>query len=160
VRRPVPFAIMMICMAALSAGYFLEYVEHLKPCLLCVAQRGALYVIGLTATVLWLRPFQRIGRILGQCLILLASSAGIFFAGKQLYLESLPPELRPACTIPFEMLIQSHEWIDAFMQLMSGTSDCGVRQWEFLNMSLPFWSGLIFVVIAGITLITLLRAPQ
>ncbi len=146
-KRPLPFVIMLICLGSLCFGYYLQYVEHLQPCLLCIAQRIALYVIGISAALLWLYPFQTFGRWLGNGLILLSASAGIFFAGKQLYLESLPPELRPACTIPFEMLIQNHEWGDAFMQLMSGTSDCGVRQWAFLNMSLPFWSGLVFVVV-------------
>lgn len=155
-KRTFSFLIMMICVAALSIGYFLEYVQHLVPCLLCVAQRGVLAIIAGIAGLLWIYPFQKKTYWAGNILILLSTVIGVYFAGKQLYLESLPVELRPACTIPFETLIASHEWSQAFMQLLQGTSDCGARQWALLGLSLPFWSGLIFVVIA-ITVVINLR---
>ncbi|MFI4956039.1 MAG: disulfide bond formation protein B [Gammaproteobacteria bacterium] len=139
--------IILICVAALSAGYYLEFVEHLIPCLLCVAQRVALYAIALFAGLLWLFPRHKWVRMLLRTGMLISASAGVFFAGKQLYLESLPVDQRPACTVPFDMLIRSHEWGNALLQLLNGTSDCGTRQWVFLNMSLPFWSGCIFVVL-------------
>jgi disulfide bond formation protein DsbB len=144
--------IILICVAALSAGYYLEFVEHLIPCLLCVAQRVALYLIAIFAGLLWMFPRHKLVRGLFRGGMLLSAAAGLYFAGKQLYLESLPADQRPACTVPFDMLLKSHEWGNALLQLLNGTSDCGEKQWVFLNMSLPFWSGCIFVLLIILSL--------
>lgn len=144
--------IMIICISALCAGYYLEFVEHLQPCLLCVAQRVAFFLTAVLAGLYCWLERNKCMRIMLRIGMLLTTAAGLFFAGKQVYLESLPIELRPSCSIPFESLVRDQKWLDAFLQLIQGTSDCGTVQWMFLNMSLAFWSGCIFLVLMVLVL--------
>ena len=148
--------VVLICVASLSAGYYLQFVEHLIPCLLCIAQRFAFMGVIVFSGLFCLLSRHKIARGIGYVGMLISCGFGLMFAGKQLYLESLPIELRPACTIPFQNLIQQHDWNAAAMMLMHGTSDCGTRQWVFLNMSLPFWSGCLFALIVVMILANLL----
>lgn len=142
--------ILLICVASLCVGFYLEYVEHLLPCVLCIMQRVAYAAVAVFAGLYCVLQRHRLARILLRITAFLSASAGLYFAGKQVYIESLPPELRPSCSIPLHSLIEHQQWLDALWLALQGTSDCGTKSMIFLDMSLAWWSGCLFLLLLGL----------
>ena len=71
---------------------------------------------------------------------------GIFFASRQLWLQSLPPNDVPACLPGLDILIHYFPWRDVGHALFWGTADCAEVTWTAFGLSMPFWSLLYFLI--------------
>lgn len=76
------------CAALLAFGLYLEHVEGLAPCPLCVVQRIEFVAVGLTCLAAALHGPQRRGRRVYAVLTLLFAGAGMASAGR--WWPSLP----------------------------------------------------------------------
>ncbi len=142
-------SILAITSFVLCASFYLQYIEALVPCPLCLMQRGMMVLIFVCVLVgfLVMKPFQR-------CLVaiiqLFFAMAGAFFALRQLWLQSLPPLDTGMCLPGIEKLIYKlpwHEVLHAFV--WGGKSSCGEIEWAFMGLSMPSWS-LIYFSLIGI----------
>ena len=99
--------ILITIIGLLAFGYFLQYVEGLAPCPLCITQRFFFFLCGLTALIAIIHhPAQlmtRVYAIFGASFAL----AGSGFAGRQLYLQSLPADQAPACGPSIEFIFDT-----------------------------------------------------
>ena len=76
---------------------------------------------------------------------------GLYFAGRQVWLQSLPADSTGTCLPGLDVLIHYFPWQDVLHALMFGASDCSEITWRWLGLTMPAWSGLYFigVFIAG-----------
>jgi disulfide bond formation protein DsbB len=103
----------------------------------------------------------RRARIISLLQVIVAC-AGLFFALRQLWLQSLPPGAAPACMPGLDILINYFPWQDVARALLWGTGDCAEATWSFLNISMAGWSALyfLFMAITGIYLYIRTRTPD
>ena len=105
--------ILITIIGLLAFGYFLQYVEGLAPCPLCITQRFFFFLCGLTALIAIIHhPAQlmtRVYAIFGASFAL----AGSGFAGRQLYLQSLPADQAPACGPSIEFIFDTFSMSEA-----------------------------------------------
>ena len=89
-------------------------------------------------------------RIYGIGMIFLAS-IGMLTAGRQVWLQHLPPELHPSCGPDLNFLLENFPLTDALSYVFAGDGECAVVDWTLLGQSLAMWSLIIFavLVIAG-----------
>ena len=80
----------VVCL--LGFGYYLQYVEGLEPCPLCITQRFFLFTSGCLGLIAWLHNPSALGTKLYSATGSLLAVAGAGFASRQLYLQSLPAE--------------------------------------------------------------------
>jgi protein dithiol:quinone oxidoreductase len=137
--------ISLICISALSFAYILQYGFGQHPCDLCLLQRFALYGVGFFALIAFFHRPQGWGVSLYGTLCLLFSLGGLAAAGRQVYLQSLPEELKPSCGPGLIFRMNHSPWLDALAQAMHGTGDCAQIGWTFLGQSLAVWTGVLFV---------------
>lgn len=147
--------ITVICIVALSIALILQYGFGQKPCDLCLLQRFAMIGLGLTALIAWIHHPKSFGNRIYACLTLLWSLGGLAAASRQVYLQSLPEELKPGCGPGLLFRMNHSPWMDAIAQAMHGTGDCAQLGWTFLGMSLAFWTGLLFVGLVVVSVMAL-----
>src|SRR5574344_705082 len=145
------------CAALLAFGLYLEHVEGLAPCPLCVVQRIEFVAVGLTCLAAALHGPQRRGRRVYAVLTLLFAGAGMASAGRQIWLQTLPPDQLPACLPGLDYMLEALPFQDIVRMMLHGTADCAEVTWSLLGLSIPEWSLLAFTACAALALFQGLR---
>ncbi|MGB0958110.1 MAG: disulfide bond formation protein B [Litorivicinus sp.] len=136
----------LVCFSLLSTAFYMEYVLYLEPCPLCMAQRVVFALFGLVGLAMAIRP-RAIRRY--AIIATVIALAGLALATRQLYLQSLPPELVPACAPGLYYMIESFPVLEVLSAMLTGTGDCAEVQWTFLTLSIPGWTALSFAIMAA-----------
>ena len=131
----------IITLLVLFASFYFQYAMGLMPCPLCIMQRVCVFLL-LGAMGLSFRTLKRAHII---CLLqIIFASAGLFFALRQLWLQSLPPTHVPACLPGLDILVRYFPWKTIFQTLFWGSGDCAEVHWRFLGISMPGWTAMYF----------------
>ncbi|WP_017445548.1 disulfide bond formation protein DsbB [Gayadomonas joobiniege] len=134
------------------AALAFQYVWDLQPCIKCVYQRIALWGICLAALPALVCPQSLICRLLSYLAALVSAIWGVKVAGDHLALQNAPNPLFASCELVpnFPAWFKPDVWLPA---LFEPRGDCGNIDWTFLNMSMPQWMQIIFVVyVAALTI--------
>ena len=133
-----------VCALLLGFGYFLQYVQGLDPCPLCQVQRAFYYFVG-GAFLLGAMH----GKFLPAygSLAALFSIGGIGTAGRQVWLQHLPPDKVPQCGPDLEFMLKNLPLSRTLEKLFTGTGECAVVDWSFLGLSIAEWSLGWFLVL-------------
>lgn len=137
-------AIFAICICAMGAALFFQHVMGLEPCPLCILQRLAVMSIGLTYLIAALHNPNRVGSIIYNIFGLLFAAAGAFVAGRQVWLQGLPPDQVPACGPGLDYLLEVSPLLEVLKTVLHGSGECAEIQWQFLGLSMPQWTLFMF----------------
>ena len=140
-------------------GLYLQYAQGLEPCVLCMVQRLFFTLLGLTALIAFLHNPDRTGIRIYAIFTALFSAMGAGIAGRQIWLQHLPPDKVPECGPDLFFMLETYPLTEALMTALKGTGDCAKVAWTFLGFSIPEWAIVIFI---GIFLasIFLVMKPQ
>ena len=130
----------------LALAYFFQYHDHLDPCLLCIMQRLCFFGVMITAVVAWLHNAKRCGNLIYSSLLFFFSGVGIYYAGRQVWLQYLAPLQTSACPPSLKILLANFPLSDVLRLLFYGGGDCALVTWRFLGLSMAVWSLFIFSV--------------
>src|SRR5687768_16843548 len=81
----------LICAALLGYGYYLQYGQGLEPCPLCLVQRGFFYSVMAVSLLAAAHGPGRLGIWVYSFFMLLFAAGGTASAGRQVWLQHLPP---------------------------------------------------------------------
>lgn len=142
----------------MAFALYLEHVQGLNPCPLCVFQRVGLMVLGLFSLAGMLHNpkghwLKRGYAALGTLGILW--SAGV--AARHVWLQTLPPDQVPNCGPGLDYLVDALPLKSVLQQVLSGSGECAVIDWTFLGQSLPVWSLVFFAALSVLSVWQLLR---
>ena len=151
---------LVLCVAMMGAALWLQHVDGLEPCPLCVVQRGAVIVLGVVLLAGALHDPTTVGRRVYGVLTVVVAAAGAAVAGRHVWLQSLPPGEAPECGPGLEYMISAFPLVDVIEMVLRGSGECAEVQWRFLALSIPQWTLLLFAafVLFGIWLCAT-RAP-
>ena len=83
-------------------SFFSQYVLGLNPCVLCILQRVSVIAVGVVALLAaFFAQRSRAGRSISALLVSIPALYGAGVAVYQLWLQSLPPGMAPACGAPW-----------------------------------------------------------
>jgi disulfide bond formation protein DsbB len=138
----------LVCAALLGFGFYLQYVDGLKPCPLCMVQRG--FFIGLIAlfALAALHGPARVGAAMYGVLAIFLAAGGIAAAGRQVWLQHLPADKVPACGPNLKYMLENFPLGETIMRLIQGDGECAVVDWRFLGLSIAEWSLVWFVLLS------------
>ena len=135
----------LACFGLLGTGYFLEFVQNLHPCPLCVVQRGVLYLLGVSFLLTaWVANGQRTLRV-AQVVLALFSLLGVALAGRHIWIQQHPELAIPSCFAGLEAMFDELPLPRFFQSLLNGTVECSKIDWSFLGLSIPQWTLLWFI---------------
>jgi disulfide bond formation protein DsbB len=153
-EKKIDFLIFIACIILLGIAYFMQYIMGLSPCYLCITQRFFIAIIGLFSLLAFIH--NKGPKIYGL-IVAFSALVGGFFASKQLWLQSLPPEKIPACGPPVDYLFDSFNVSEAIKILIQGDGNCAAVQWTFIGISIPGWSLICFIAIVILSVLKIIR---
>jgi protein dithiol:quinone oxidoreductase len=139
-NRPFFLLGAVTCAALLGFGYYLQYVQGLEPCPLCLVQRGFFYAVLGTFALGAIHAPKRGGNAVYGGLAALFAVGGVVIAGRQVWLQHLPADKVPACGPDLYFMLQNFPLQQALTRLFAGTGECAVVDWTFLGLSIAEWS--------------------
>ena len=146
--KPPPFRqifglIALSALGMLAFGLYLQHVEGLNPCPMCIVQRYALIGTAVLALAGW--RVKRMGGFMAiGCLVALVSGFGAFVAARQSWLQWYPPEI-VTCGRDFYGMVENFPINRVVPMIFKGSGDCTQIDWTFLGGSIANWSFICFV---------------
>jgi disulfide bond formation protein DsbB len=147
----------LACALLLGFGYYLQYVQGLDPCPLCLLQRGFFYAV---MAVFALGAIHGSGKAIYGSLAALFAAGGVAAAGRQVWLQHLPPDKVPQCGPDLFFMLENFPLSRTLKTLVSGTGECAVVDWTFLGLSIAEWSLAWFVALFFYSLWLATVAPR
>ena len=158
-RRIAYFLAFFVCATLICYALYLQYVEGLEPCPLCVFQRICVIVMGVVFLVAGFHHPGRAGATIYALVELLAGGAGIAFAGRQVWLQSLPADQVPTCSMGLNYMLDTLPFTDVLKKVFEGSGECAEKTWEFLHLSLAAWMLVFFIAMIATTFALIRRDP-
>jgi disulfide bond formation protein DsbB len=154
--RKTNFLIFIVCTLMILAAAYMEHVMKMIPCSLCITQRGFVVLTGLLALAAALHNPALTGKRVYAVLGIISPILGACFAGRQLWLQSLPADQVPACGPGLAYMFEVFPFMDALKLLLQGDGNCAHVD-KILGLSLALWTLIAFIGLAGVNLYQLLR---
>ena len=152
--RLVFSALFFGCTGLLGFGYYLQYVEGLNPCNLCIFERVCFASIGLIALIGLVHGSRGVATRVYHGLAALAALAGVGIAARHVWIQNLPEDQIPECGPGLDYLMQAFPLQSVIQTVLRGSGDCAEIVWQFLGLSIPAWAlvcfgGLLLINLAG-----------
>lgn len=154
--RQINLMLFLMAVALILAAVYMEHVMQLLPCSLCITQRAFFILTGLLGLSAFLQKPQVTGRKIYGSLGLLSAILGACFAGRQLWLQSLPADLVPACGPGLSYIFEVFPFMEALKMLLQGDGNCAHVD-KILGLSIAGWSLIAFVTMAAMNLLQIFR---
>ena len=142
-----------ICIGLLIFGLYLEHVHDLEACPLCIFQRIAYTAIIFIALIGAIHNPRNLLQNIYKLLMVISSITGATIAGRQIWLQHLPPELVPECGPGLDYMFNVFPFGEALKMIFTGSGECAEVKWRFIGLSIAEWSLIMFI---GIFIATLL----
>lgn len=134
------------CAGLLGVGAYLQFVEELEPCPLCISQRLAILATGI---VFLAAGLHNRGRRLYAVAAALTALVGASISARHVWLQHLPPEEVPECSPGLEYVFQHFPLADTVKLMLTGTGECAKVDWTLLGLSIPAWTLMAFLGLAA-----------
>jgi disulfide bond formation protein DsbB len=137
---------------AVSAGLigyalFVQYVQGLEPCPLCILQRVAVMAAGALFLLAALHdPAERGARAYGV-LIDLAAMAGILVAARHMWIMAQPPGSVAECGASLDYMMEVLPLHEVLAKVLTGSGECAKLDWQFLGLNMPTW---VLIALVGL----------
>ena len=142
-----------ICIGLLIFGLYLEHVHDLEACPLCIFQRIAYTAIIFIALIGAIHNPRNLLQIIYKLLMVISAITGAAIAGRQIWLQHLPPELVPECGPGLDYMFNVFPFGEALKMIFTGSGECAEVKWRFIGLSIAEWSLIMFI---GIFIATIL----
>jgi protein dithiol:quinone oxidoreductase len=156
IRSYFILSLLLSCISLIGV-LFLENIFQLTPCPLCMIQRICLITIILVCFIAIVHHPKKYGYSIYSILLLLIIFTGSIVAARQIWLQQQPPGSVTSCGADIKFMFQNLPFTDFLGYLFKGTADCAEVQWNFLYISLPGWSIILFVCLAVIQVTQIIR---
>lgn len=142
------------CFALLGAGLYLQLVEHMLPCPLCIMQRYAFAIVGLLCLLSAMLP--RAASKMTTVLAALSALSGAGTAGWHLWVQAHPGV---SCGIdPLETALNTIPTATLLPVLFKADGLCATPYAPILGLSIPQWSLVWFALFVLLLLMVFSRA--
>jgi len=140
--------LLLISLSLLGFGYYLQFVEGLNPCPLCIFQRVAFIAIIVVALIGTIHGPQQVWKYVYSGLILVSALIGATIAARQVWLQHLPPDQVPECGPGLDFMLEVFPLADTLKMVFTGSGECAEVDWTFLGFSIAELSLAWFIVFA------------
>lgn len=148
----------LMCAGLLAFALYLQYVEQQDPCPLCILQRAAFIAMMVLFLIAALHGPRRRGAFVYSALLFVIAGVGAAIAGRQVWLQHLPPDKVPACGPGLEYMLEQFPLAQALQKIFAGSGECAEAGWRFLGLTIAGWSLVWFVGLALFAVFVALRA--
>ena len=149
-RRLANLAGLLAVVGLMGYALFAEHVLGLEACPLCIFQRMAFIGLGVVFLVAGLHsPAGGLARVYGIVGVAVAG-VGAAIAGRHVYIQNLPADQVPACGPGLDYIMDAFPLLEALELVFTGSGECAVVNWSFLGLSMPAWTFIWYLLLAGL----------
>ena len=148
------------CAALLGFGFYLQYHDGQDPCPLCLVQRAFYFGVLFVFLAAAIHAPKGNGAIGYSLLGLLLAAGGGGTAGRQVWLQHLPPDQVPKCGPDLYYMMDHFPVAKVITNLFRGSGQCAEVTWRFLGLSIAEWSLLCFAILGVFALWTMIRRER
>jgi disulfide bond formation protein DsbB len=157
--RGIFLSVFLGCIVLIGYALYLQLVKNLLPCPLCVAQRIAYWLIGVTALLAFFHSPGATGSRIYHGLLALFAFGGATVALRQAWLIRYPEAFE--CGIsPEERFLNALPLARWWPSMFEANGDCADVTWKFASLTLPDWSAIFFLIFAGLALYGVFSAKR
>jgi len=150
----------LVCAGLMGYALYLQYVEMLEPCPLCVFQRICVIAMGVVFLIAAVHNPRRRSAMVYAILQLLIGGTGVVLAARHVWLQSLPKDQVPACGMGLNYMLDTLPFTDVLRKVFQGSGECAEKGWEFLHLSIPGWTLVFFVAMIVVSFALARREPH
>ena len=154
--RVVFAAIFVACAGLLAFASYLQHVQGLEPCPMCILQRYAFFAVGITALVAAIHGPSRAATRAYAALVIVFALIGGGTAARHSYLQEFPNP-STSCGVELDYLVNTFPLAQALPKIFAGSGECSQVQWRLLGLSIPEWALLWFVALIALAAWAALR---
>ncbi len=152
-------AIFLACLVIFGFALYLQHIEVIEPCPMCILQRYSFAMIAIIALVGTIHNPGPIGARIYGVFVLAGALTGAGIASRHSWLQRFPSPSY-SCGADLEYLLDTFPLAKALPAIFSGTGECSKVQWRMLGLSIPEWALIWFVVFAIVALVVIVRARR
>ena len=156
-NRIIYLLVFLACAGLLAAAYVFEYVYYMDPCPLCIMQRIAVLLIGISGLVGFIFASSMLAKVSASIFMLLSSILGMSVAGRHIWIQGLPADEIPTCGPSLEYMVDTLPWADVLALMLRGNGNCADGHWSFIGLSMPQWVMVWYVGFAVVALYLLFK---
>lgn len=157
----------LAAIAALGAAYYMQHVEYLEPCPMCMLQRIVFMLMAVIFIMLWLFVPATIGRRIWAFVLIAIGGVGIALAYRHLQIMDMPSETLAAGCSTLGIATESSFWqaffsqpIQVITEAWQGGKSCAVKQYQW-GLLIPVWALIGYVGLSLLALIGVIpKAPS
>jgi len=147
------FSGFIVCAALLAFAYYVQFDLGIEPCPLCIFQRIAFIFMGLFFLVGALHNPRAPMRRAYALLIVFAAAVGAGFAAYHVWVQHLPPDPLAACVPGWNYYVENfslrYAWSKTLEHAFTGHADCAEVNWTLFGLSMPLWTLVSYILLAG-----------
>lgn len=148
------------CVVAMLGALYLQHVEDLEPCPLCVFQRVGVIAAGVFFLLAALHNPGATGQRIYGVLAGLSAIGGGIVAGRHIWLQNLPEDEVPACGPGLDYMLDVFPMRDVLSMVFSGSGECAEIDWTFLGITIPQLALITFVGLLAVALFQVFRPAR
>lgn len=141
------FLVFLGCLGLLAYAMWVQQVDLLDPCPLCILQRVAFMFIGGFALLAALQNPGALWRLIYTLLISLSALVGAGIAGRHVWLQHLPADKVPDCGPGLEYMLDVFPLAEALQMIFKGSGSCAEVSWQFIGLTMPEWTLIAYLAI-------------
>jgi disulfide bond formation protein DsbB len=138
-----------VCVALLAYAYYVQFELGIEPCPMCIFQRIVFIVMAILFLVGAIQNPQARGRRVYALLLVLTAGIGVGIAARHLWVQHQPPDLMAGCAPGWNYMISNFPISKALKMAFTGSADCAQVSWTFLDLSMPFWTLVCYVLLGA-----------
>ena len=151
---------LIVCVGLLGFALYLQYFENQEPCPMCVLQRVAfIAMLGVFAVAALHNPLRRGAFFYSGTIVTIAMIGGAI-AGRQVWLQNLPPNKVPACGPGLAYMLDRFPLLQALKKILAGSGECAEATWRFFGLTIAGWSLVWFVILGIFAIMIAVNAPS
>ena len=141
----------LVCAGLLGFGLYLQYVQLLNPCPLCIFQRIAFLALMVIFLIAALHGPGRIAAYIYGTLLVFAAGIGAAIATRHVWLQHLPAAERiPECGPGLDYMLRKYSAGTVLEKVLRGSGECADPGWIFLGLSIAGWALVWFVLLGAL----------
>lgn len=147
---------LIIC-TLLTTSVYLQFFKGMQPCPLCALQRVCFGLLGIWFALGIVLYARHAWRLTINLLCGITSVLGLFFAGRQIWLQNYPPLNAGECGVSLQYLYKALPFNQLVQKIFEGSAECTERGWEFLHLNMAEWAFTWFVLFILLSAVLLLE---
>lgn len=157
--RTLLAAIFLACLVIFGFALYLQHIEVVEPCPMCILQRYSFATIALFALIGAIHNPGPVGVRVYGVLVLVGALVGAGISTRHSWLQRFPSPSY-SCGADLEYLLDTFPLAKALPAIFSGTGECSKVQWRMLGLSIPEWALIWFVIFVIVALVVVVKARR